>query len=141
MIRQSPSRDRGSDGAVSSVQRDVNESSGGTTQGSRGFDEAVSPVQRDVHTSRDTIQRSRVSDGAVSLVQRNIVVAFRGIKTNDHKSFILTPETEKAFEELKTAFTTTPILKHFNPELPTRIETNASGYAIDDILNQFYEGV
>ena len=74
-------------------------------------------------------------------MQRNIVVAFRDIKTNDHNSFILTPETEKAFEELKTAFTTTPVLKHFNPELPTRIETDASGYAIGDILSQLHDGV
>ena len=74
-------------------------------------------------------------------MQRNIVVAFRGIKTNDHKSFILTPEVEKAFEELKIAFTTTPVLKHFNPELPTRIETDASGYAIGGILGQLHEGV
>ena len=116
MIRQSPSRNRGSDGAVPSVQRDVNESSGGTTQGSRG------------------------SDGAVSLVQRNIVVAFRGIKTDNH-NFILTPETEKAFEKLKTAFTTTPVLKHFNPELRTRIETDASGYVIGDIMSRLHEGV
>ena len=68
-------------------------------------------------------------------MQRNIVVAFRGTKMNDYSksSFILTPEAAKAFEELKTAFTTAPVLKHFNPELPTRVETDASGYAIDDI--------
>ena len=51
------------------------------------------------------------------------------------------PEAAKAFEELKTAFTTAPVLKPFNPELPTRVETNASGYAIDDILSQSHEGV
>ena len=218
---------RGFDGAVFSVQRDVNKSSRGTTQGSRGSDGAVSLVQRDVDTSRDTTQGSRGfdeavslvqrdadasstqstkmtgqsplrdrgsertvsvqrdvdtfstltaeiirqsslrdtdsnrvvlvqrdidessrdtigfrdSDEAVSLVQRNIVVAFRGIKTNNNNSLILTPEVEKAFEELKIAFTTAPVLKHFNSELPTRVETDASGYAIDDILSQLHEGV
>ena len=52
---------------------------------------------------------------------------------------MLTPEAKKAFEELKMAFTTAPVLRHFNPELSIRIETDASGYAIDDILSQLHD--
>ena len=51
---------------------------------------------------------------------------------------MLTPEAKKAFEELKMAFTTAPVLRHFNPELPIRIETDASGYAIGGILSQLH---
>ena len=108
MIRQSPLRDIDSLRVVS-VQRDID-----TFRGTTGF---------------------KGSDGAVSLVQRNIVVVFRSIKTNNHSksSFILTPEIDKVFEELKTAFKTTSVRKHFNSELPTRVETNASGYAIIEL--------
>lgn len=74
-------------------------------------------------------------------MQRNIVAAFRSIKTNDHSPFVLTPEATKAFEQLKTAFTTAPVLKHFNSELPIPVETDASGYAIRGILSQLHTGV
>ena len=125
MTRQSPLRD------VVSVQRDADTSSTQLTEMTRQSplrdtdSLRVVSVSRDVDTSRGTT------------VQRNTVVAFRGTKMNNHSksSFILTPEAAKAFEELKTAFTTAPVLKHFNPELPTRVETDASGYAIDDILS------
>ena len=106
-------------------------------------------MQRDVDASsaqstemiRQSPLRDRDSERTVS-VQRNILVACKGIKINNHfkSSFILTSETAKAFEELKIAFTTTPVLKHFNSELSTRVETNASGYVIDDILSQLHEG-
>jgi hypothetical protein len=37
---------------------------------------------------------------------------------------------------LKSAFTTTPVLAHFHHEKPTRIETDASKYALGAILSQ-----
>ena len=46
------------------------------------------------------------------------------------------PEAQKQFEALKLAFTTAPILQHFNPELSTTIETDASDYALGAILSQ-----
>ena len=48
---------------------------------------------------------------------------------------MLTPKTKKAFEELKMIFTTASVLRHFNSELLIRIETDASGYVIGDILS------
>ncbi|MBW0489421.1 hypothetical protein O181_029136 [Austropuccinia psidii MF-1] len=38
------------------------------------------------------------------------------------------------FHQLKEAFTTAPILSHFNPSLPTIFETNASNYALGAVL-------
>ena len=50
--------------------------------------------------------------------------------------FEWTPEADRAFKELKEAFTTAPILRHYNPDLPARLETDASGFAIAGILSQ-----
>ncbi|MCU1415826.1 MAG: hypothetical protein JWN80_3166, partial [Microbacteriaceae bacterium] len=46
---------------------------------------------------------------------------------------------QTAFERLKTAFTTAPVLAHFQPHLPTILETDASDYAIGAILSQRHE--
>ncbi|MBW0565070.1 hypothetical protein O181_104785 [Austropuccinia psidii MF-1] len=49
------------------------------------------------------------------------------------------PLYEKAlsqFHQLKEAFTTAPILSHFNPSLPAIVEPDASNYALDAVLSQ-----
>ncbi|MBW0502359.1 hypothetical protein O181_042074 [Austropuccinia psidii MF-1] len=40
------------------------------------------------------------------------------------------------FHQLKETLTTTPILSHFNPSLPTIVETDASNYALSAVLSQ-----
>jgi len=45
-------------------------------------------------------------------------------------------EQQAAFDTLKTAMVTEPILQHFNPERPVTIETDASDYAIRAICSQ-----
>ena len=45
-------------------------------------------------------------------------------------------ECQKAFEDLKQAFTTAPVLTHFDPANPIVIETDGSDYAIAAILSQ-----
>jgi len=40
---------------------------------------------------------------------------------------------------LKRRFTTTPILKHFDPDLPSRLHTDASGFAISGIVSQLHD--
>jgi len=44
-------------------------------------------------------------------------------------------QCEDAFQLLKTAFTSAPILHHFDPSLPPVVETDASDYAIAGILS------
>ena len=39
-----------------------------------------------------------------------------------------------AFRQLRDAFTTAPILAHFNPELKTRVETDAFDFALAGII-------
>ena len=45
---------------------------------------------------------------------------------------------QEAFEELKRRFISAPILKHFDPELQTVLETDASDFAIGAVLSQYH---
>ena len=46
-----------------------------------------------------------------------------------------TEQAQNAFEMLKRRFTTSPILRHFDPALPTVMETDASDFAIGAMLS------
>jgi len=48
-----------------------------------------------------------------------------------------TRDAELAFQKLKKAFTDAPILQHFDLQKPIILQTDASGFAIAGILNQF----
>ncbi|MBW0467585.1 hypothetical protein O181_007300 [Austropuccinia psidii MF-1] len=56
------------------------------------------------------------------------------LKKDSH--FPLNEEALRHFHQLKEAFTTSPILSHFNPSLPTIVETDASGYGLGAVLSQ-----
>uniref|UniRef100_A0A0W0FN22 Reverse transcriptase/retrotransposon-derived protein RNase H-like domain-containing protein n=1 Tax=Moniliophthora roreri TaxID=221103 RepID=A0A0W0FN22_MONRR len=45
------------------------------------------------------------------------------------------PEAQKAFKDLKEAFTRAPVLTHWEPDCPITIKTNTSNYAIATILS------
>ena len=47
----------------------------------------------------------------------------------------LTPEAKSAFNRLRLALTEAPILRYFDSECHIRIETDALGYAIGDVLS------
>ncbi|MBW0566215.1 hypothetical protein O181_105930 [Austropuccinia psidii MF-1] len=50
--------------------------------------------------------------------------------------FTSNEEDLSQFQILKEAFTTPPILSHFNPSLPAIVETDASDYALGAVLSQ-----
>ena len=54
-------------------------------------------------------------------------------------AFVFTPEARAAFNELKLRFTTAPILAHFDPSLPTHLETDASDYALGAMISQTHK--
>jgi hypothetical protein len=56
--------------------------------------------------------------------------------TKKDTPFVWGPDQEKAFQELKTAFTTAPILQHFDWEKPVVVETDASDYVSAGVLSQ-----
>ncbi|MBW0502714.1 hypothetical protein O181_042429 [Austropuccinia psidii MF-1] len=53
-----------------------------------------------------------------------------------YSPFIFNEEALSQFQILKEEFTTSPILSHFNPSLPTIVETYASDYPLGAILSQ-----
>ncbi|MBW0545438.1 hypothetical protein O181_085153 [Austropuccinia psidii MF-1] len=50
--------------------------------------------------------------------------------------FPINGEAIRKFHQLKEAFTTSPIPSHFNPSIPTILETDASDYALGAVLSQ-----
>ena len=52
------------------------------------------------------------------------------------RKFSWSKEAQTAFEQLKTAFTTAPILTHFDPEQPTILEADASTHALGAVVSQ-----
>ncbi|MBW0536895.1 hypothetical protein O181_076610 [Austropuccinia psidii MF-1] len=56
-----------------------------------------------------------------------------------YSCFPLNEEARSQFHQLKEAFTTSPILSHFNPSLPTIVKTDASNYALGAVLSQVAE--
>ena len=59
--------------------------------------------------------------------------------TKKSEKFVWTDECAKVFQELKDRFTSAPILKHFDPNLPIAMECDASDFALGAILNQIHE--
>ncbi|KAI0991394.1 hypothetical protein K3495_g16793, partial [Podosphaera aphanis] len=57
--------------------------------------------------------------------------------TRKDSQFLWTQEAQSAFDALKMAFTTAPILAHFNPEKMIVVETDASDYVSAGILSQY----
>ena len=60
----------------------------------------------------------------------------KGMKNGKGGSFRWGDEQAQAFRTLKEAFTTAPILRHYDPALPIKVETDASVYAMGGILSQ-----
>ncbi|MBW0566913.1 hypothetical protein O181_106628 [Austropuccinia psidii MF-1] len=50
--------------------------------------------------------------------------------------FIFNEEALSQFQILKEAFTTAPILSHFNPSLAAIVETDVSDYSLGSVLSQ-----
>ena len=55
--------------------------------------------------------------------------------THKDALWLWSPQCEAAFQLLKIAFTSAPILHHFDPSLPPIVETDASNYAVTSILS------
>ena len=53
-----------------------------------------------------------------------------------NRRFQWTQEAQSSFNELRVAFTTAPILWHFDPALPTIVKADASDYAQGGVISQ-----
>jgi hypothetical protein len=56
--------------------------------------------------------------------------------TRKDVKFTWSDESQRAFDELKNAFTSDLVMRHFDPDLPLVLETDASDYAIGAVLSQ-----
>ena len=56
-----------------------------------------------------------------------------------NQQFRWSSKAQEAFEELKRHFTSAPVLRHFDPDLPIRLHTDASGFAISGIISQLHD--
>jgi hypothetical protein len=56
--------------------------------------------------------------------------------TKKNQAFVWTPEEDKAFTQLKEAFTSAPILAHVDPAKPFTIAADASDFALGSILSK-----
>lgn len=63
------------------------------------------------------------------------------IKRGPQAQLPLSAPALQAFKQLKKRFTTAPILAHFDPNLPTWLETDASDYVIAAVSSQEHNGV
>ena len=82
-------------------------------------------------STKKRIGKDYLSSNHVSNAVSNIVSNFATNISN-----YLTPDAKRVFDQLRQAFTKTPILYHFDPEQYIRVETNASGHTIDEVLSQ-----
>ena len=72
-----------------------------------------------------------------SKIARGLSDLLKGTKEGKAKGpFQLTPQGRSSFERLKEAFTTAPVLAHYDPNQPIQVETDASGFAIAGVLKQ-----
>jgi len=61
--------------------------------------------------------------------------------TRKNTPFCWTSQANGAFEDLRTTLLSAPVLRHFDPKLPTELHTDASGFGIGGILLQIENGV
>ena len=72
-----------------------------------------------------------------SKIARPLTSMLRGsVKGKKYGEFKWGKEQQKAFDQLRIAFTTAPVLIHFDPSKPIRVETDASGVACGGVLSQ-----
>jgi hypothetical protein len=63
----------------------------------------------------------------------------KGVVKGTGLVFEWTPEAQLAFEQLKQAFVKEPILKHFDTDLPTLVETDANDNVCAAVVSQQHE--
>jgi transposase InsO family protein len=63
------------------------------------------------------------------------------LRGDQKRQFILTDAAKDAFSLLIRLFQEAPILRHFDPRLPIRVESDASQHAVGAVLSQLHDGV
>ena len=69
-----------------------------------------------------------------------IILPITNSTSLEAKDWQTSTEIKQAQKQLVTAFTTAPVLRHFNPGDIAIVETDASDFALGGILSQRHEG-
>ena len=69
-----------------------------------------------------------------------IILPITNSTSLEAKDWQTSAEIKEAQKQLVTAFTTAPVLRHFDPAETAIVETNACDFALGGILSQCYEG-
>ena len=64
----------------------------------------------------------------------------KGTKKIRYEAFEWNQACQQAFKDLKCAFTTAPVLAHYDLLLETWVETNASDFVVAGVLSQMHDG-
>lgn len=75
-----------------------------------------------------------------SIITAPLTNMLRGADKYPKKLFRLTPEALQAFEDLKKAFTNPPLVRHFDPDRPILVQTDASKWGMGAIMYQPQDG-
>ena len=109
----------------------------------QGFSKIAKPLTSMVKTTRSAKNSSLLvaKDAQIDSIGdggdcKNETIKRLPSKNLNRATGYLTPKTRLAFTKLRKAFTIAPIFKHFDPKCHIWIETDALGYAIDEVLSQ-----
>ena len=69
-----------------------------------------------------------------------IILPMTNSTSLEKHEWLSTSEIEQVQKQLVQAFTTAPVLRHFDPEEPAIVETDSSDFALGGILSQRHEG-
>ncbi|KAH0608780.1 uncharacterized protein H6S33_001008 [Morchella sextelata] len=100
----------------------------------------LKPEKCEFHTQSTTYLGLIIGPNGIKMDPRKVetVKHWTVPKTvQDDISFEWTPEAQTAFNALKKAFTTAPILTHFDLEKEITVETDASDYVSAGVLSQY----
>ena len=94
----------------------------------------------------DVAEEDKVGSGSSNGIKSTFTIMSKKATKADYLNFegtvgvrsfgYLIPDTKKAFNNLRNAFTKTPIFQHFGLKRHIPVETNTSGHTISGILNQ-----
>ena len=83
-------------------------------------------------------QRTR---SLTELIKGEQITTKSGKKRTRYNSFVWSEDCKKAFKDLKNAFTTAPVLAHYDPALKTWVETDSSDFVSAGVLSQMHDGI
>ena len=94
------------------------------------------PVPKSVHDIRMFLGLANFYRRFIKGFSKIVLPITKLLKKENVPKFWWTTEAQNTFTKLRTAFTTALVLQHFNPNLPTFLEADASDFALGAEVSQ-----